>query len=36
MVDDDFRAGEALALEWIAGSSQLLDDLAGLVAGMPR
>jgi hypothetical protein len=34
MIDDDFRAGEALALEWIEGRTSLTDDLAVLVLGM--
>jgi hypothetical protein len=36
MVDDDFRAGEALALEWLAGKTSLTDDLAVIVLGMAR
>jgi hypothetical protein len=36
MIDDDFRAGEALALEWIEGRTSLTDDLAVLVLGMAR
>jgi hypothetical protein len=36
MIDDDFRAGEALALEWIEGRTSLTDDLAVLVLGMTR
>jgi hypothetical protein len=34
--DNDFRAGEALALEWIEGRTSLTDDLADLVLGMAR
>ena len=36
MVADDFRAGEALALEWIEGRTSLTDDLAVIVLGMAR
>jgi hypothetical protein len=32
--DDFFREGERLALDWIAGKSELLDDFAALVVGM--
>lgn len=36
MVDDGFRAGEKMAIDWIEGRSEMTDDLAALVAGMPR
>ena len=32
--EDFFREGERLALDWIAGKSELLDDFAALVVGM--
>lgn len=36
MIDDEFRAGEALVLEWIGGRTSLTDDPAVLVVGMAR
>lgn len=34
--NDDFRAGESMAIDWIAGRSQMSDDLAFLVSEMDR
>ena len=36
MSDDDVRAGEELAKAWLAGKSELIDDLAALVDGMDK
>jgi hypothetical protein len=36
MSDDDFQAGEQLALEWLEGRSDMSDDLALLVSGMSQ
>jgi hypothetical protein len=33
--DDDFRAGEGMAIEWLEGRSEMSDDLALLVSGDP-
>ena len=35
-VDDDSRAGEGMAIDWIAGRSEMSDDLALLVSGMEQ
>jgi hypothetical protein len=34
--DDDFRAGEGLALDWLEGRSEMSDDLSLLVSGMTQ
>ena len=34
MNDDDVRAGEELARDWLQGKSELIDSLADLVEGM--
>jgi hypothetical protein len=34
--DDDFRAGEGMAIEWLEGRSEMSDDLALLVSGMTQ
>ena len=34
--DDDSRAGEGMAIDWIAGRSEMSDDLALLVSGMEQ
>ena len=34
--DDDFRAGEGMAIEWLEGRSEMSDDLVLLVSGMTQ
>ena len=36
MADDDARAGQELAQAWLAGKSEMSDDLALLVSGMTQ
>jgi hypothetical protein len=36
MADDDFRAGEGMAIEWLESRSEMSDDLALLVSGMTQ
>ena len=34
--NDDIRAGDGMAIDWIAGRSEMTEDLSAIVATMPK